>query len=107
MLDWRTRAVGRTGSDLEPARQIMMGELDHLHAARHSDSALDARLSRLRLRIGLCRDAAGLWFLRSDLMQVLSTSLGEYEARQRMTRIDLLFEGLLPASLNSRPAPLR
>lgn len=107
MLDWRALTARRAGSDLEHVRQVMLGALDQTQAARPFGAPSDPRLRRLRLRMGLCHDAASLWYLRSDLMQVLSASQGEREARQRLENISQLFEGLLPPSLNSRPAPLR
>ncbi|RYX91520.1 MAG: hypothetical protein EOO28_25100 [Comamonadaceae bacterium] len=107
MLDWRARTVRRAGGHLEHVRQIMLGELDRVQGSRPFGAPPDPHFRRLRLRIGLCRDASGLWFLRSDLMQALSSSLGEYEARQRMECINVLFDGLLPPGLHSRPAPLR
>ncbi len=59
---------------------------------------------RLTCRIGSCQDARGLWYLRSEIMQLLSADKGEREARRQMDAISALFKGLLPESLNPRPA---
>ncbi|MDO9404238.1 MAG: hypothetical protein Q7T87_09420 [Polaromonas sp.] len=104
---WRGRASRHAGGRLEEARQTMLRALDEAGAASLKAAAPDPRWRRLRLRIGLCRDASSLWFLRSELMQAMSSSLGEHIASVRMADINALFDGLLPASLHSRPAPLR
>jgi hypothetical protein len=57
-------------------------------------------------RIRYANDIQALWYLRGDLMAALATTLGESDARQQVQRITEMFQGLLPASLNSRPSPL-
>jgi hypothetical protein len=47
-----------------------------------------------------------LWYLRSDVMMVVSTLKDETAARQSLRRITNMFEGLLPKGMSSRPAPL-
>lgn len=59
---------------------------------------------RLTCRIGSCRDVQALWYLRSEIMQLLSASKGEREARVQLDAISVLFKGLLPSSLNPRQA---
>lgn len=63
-----------------------------------------APIVRLTCRIGSSPDAQGLWYLRSEVMAMLSASKGESEARRQMDAITPLFKGLLPESLNPRPA---
>lgn len=63
-----------------------------------------APIVRLTCRIGSCQDAKGLWYLRGEVMMMLSASKGESEARRQMDAITPLFKGLLPESLNPRPA---
>lgn len=57
-------------------------------------------------RIRYAGDVQGLWYLRGDLMAVLAALHGEVRARERVAAISDMFEGLLPASLASRPSPL-
>ena len=57
-------------------------------------------------RLEQAKDIAALWFLRAALMAALSAIDDETAARRAMARITPLFNGLLPASLNSRPSPL-
>src|SRR3954469_8326559 len=47
-------------------------------------------------RIRYAADIQGLWYLRGDLMAVLSTFHGESEARRRVSGITDMFDGLLP-----------
>jgi hypothetical protein len=58
-------------------------------------------------RLRYAGDVQGLWYLRGDLMAVLATLHGEIEARRRIDSITLMFDGLLPGSLASRPSPLQ
>ena len=54
----------------------------------------------LRIRHGI--GAERLWFLRGDLMQALACMHGESAARERLERISLMFDGVLPRGLASR-----
>ena len=57
-------------------------------------------------RVRYANDIQALWYLRGDLLAALAATQGEAEARQKVQRITEMFQGLLPASLTSRPSPL-
>ena len=57
-------------------------------------------------RIRYANDIQGLWYLRGDLMGALAAMHGEAAAREKMSSITAMFQGLLPGGLNSRPSPL-
>lgn len=67
----------------------------------------DRHFVQMLTRIRFSNDAEGLWYLRGDLMALLSASRGELAARQCVDGLTPLFEGLLPRSLTDRPARLR
>ncbi|MBS7807187.1 hypothetical protein [Variovorax sp. PCZ-1] len=50
-------------------------------------------------RIHFARDVQDLWYLRSDLMALLSSETDEREARIKIERITRLFHGLMPDSM--------
>lgn len=96
------RATG--GYALNDIRQAMLRTLDSADGPGRIHAFADRRIAH---RIRLCRDASTLWYLRSELMQVLSAQQGEREARRQMDSLNGLFDGLLPPGLHSRRAPLR
>jgi hypothetical protein len=53
-------------------------------------------------RVRYAPDVQGLWYARSDVMAVLSTTYGETIARKKMASISCLFVGLLPKSLTGK-----
>lgn len=55
-------------------------------------------------KIRFAADIQALWYLRGDLMAVLSATDGEVAARDRVDTISTMFEGLLPQGLSSRRA---
>lgn len=67
----------------------------------------DRHFVQVLTRIRFSNDVEGLWYLRGDVMSLLSASRGELAARQYVDELTLLFEGLLPRSLTNRPARLR
>lgn len=84
-------------SQLEDIRQAMldcMGEFGEKH------------YPQITRRIRFAGDIQGLWYLRGDLMSVLSATSGELVARDRIRGITTMFEGMLPGGLNSRPTHL-
>ena len=97
------------GSDV-PASQIVDDERleairDHmLHLLQTADRA--KRHRDLRQRIYCAPEATALWYLRAELMHVLSASEGERTARQRLLVLSRLFRGVLPDGLRSRSSPL-
>lgn len=58
-------------------------------------------------RIHLSGDAQALWYARADLMAALAGLHGEQVAGTRMTSLSVLFDGMLPKGLMSRPTTLR
>jgi hypothetical protein len=88
--------------NVESIRQIM------LDIVRRADPGkIPAIKIRLTYRIDSCRDVQDLWYFRSEVMQLLSATNGELEARRQLDTISALFKGLLPPSLNPRPAFLQ
>ena len=60
-----------------------------------------ASFYRVAERIRYADEMESLWYLRQDLMAALSEVHGEVVARQRVTPLNALFKGLLPAALTS------
>jgi len=85
------------GITLEDIRQTMM-EL----AAQDSTE----RAQKLTRRIRYASDVEALWFLRGELMALLSRHLGEAAALGEVERLSAMFTDLLPSGLRSRPSPL-
>ena len=81
----------------EGIRQLMLDELGEFGEKHYPKIAL-------RVRYG--QDAQGLWYARGDVMAVLSAMQGETIARQKVSSISKMFEGLLPGSLGSRRSSL-
>lgn len=57
-------------------------------------------------RIRYAADVQALWYLRGDLMAALAAIHSETVARDRISSISNMFQGLLPNGLSSRPSPL-
>jgi hypothetical protein len=84
-------------SRIEDIRQAMldsMGEFGEKH------------FPQITRRIRYAGDVQALWYLRGDLMASLSASQGELTARERVGSISIMFEGLLPGGLSTRPSRL-
>ena len=64
------------------------------------------RAAALVRRIRYAMDLQALWFLRGELMALLSRSQGEAAARRHVEELSTQFEDLLPSGLRSRPSPL-
>ena len=64
------------------------------------------RATALVRRIRYAMDLQALWFLRGELMALLSRSQGEAAARRHVEELSTQFEDLLPSGLRSRPSPL-
>jgi len=88
----------RTAHRLEDIRLAMLDMLGEEGAQRYPQVAR-------RIRYGA--DAQGLWYARADLMAALSGLYGERVARTRMVSVSVLFDGMLPKGLMSRPTTLR
>ena len=57
-------------------------------------------------RVLYAPDIQALWYLRSDLMTLLSGLLGERTASVHLATISRMFDGQLPAAQKSRPNSL-
>lgn len=81
----------------EDIRQAMIKALEHKDWSAHAT---------LGDRIMFAEDLMDLWFLRSELMQVVSSRYGEMMAHRALREISDMFEGLLPKNMNYRPSSL-
>jgi hypothetical protein len=64
------------------------------------------RSPQVTRRIRYAVDVQALWFLRGDLMAVLSGAHGEAVALEKLEALSQMFKALLPQGLRSRPSPL-
>lgn len=81
----------------ERIRKAMLFALDSHCGPSHK--ALDLKICR-------APGIAELWYLRPDLMQIISVSTGEVVARDVLAQITALFEGHHPMATPSRFAAL-
>ncbi len=88
----------RVAHRLEDIRLAMLDMLGEEGARQHPQVAR-------RIRFG--GDAQALWYARADLMTALAAISGERVARVRTESLSVLFEGMLPKGLASRPTTLR
>ncbi len=88
----------RVAHRLEDIRVAMLDMLGEEGAKRHPQVAR-------RIRFG--GDAQALWYARADLMAALASESGERSARARTESLSVLFDGMLPKGLMSRPTTLR
>lgn len=100
LADMRRRPV--RADALDTIREQMLRTLESFPAHGRSTQGM-----RVAHRIRACREATALWYLRSELMQVLCAHCGEREARRLLLPITESFDGLLPSGLHSNRAPLR
>lgn len=63
-------------------------------------------IARVWGRVLYAPDIQALWYLRSDVMTLLASRLGESIARTRVHAITGMFKGLLPSAQKSRPTRL-
>ena len=57
-------------------------------------------------RIQYATDVEALWYLRSDWMATISRTQGEAAAAAHVRKLNVMFSGLLPEGLQSRPSTL-
>jgi hypothetical protein len=88
----------RVAHRLEDIRLAMLDMLGEEGAKQHPQVAR-------RIRFG--GDAQALWYARADLMTALASASGERLARVRTESLSVLFDGMLPKGLASRPTTLR
>jgi len=67
----------------------------------------ETKSPRVMRRVRYAADAQGLWYVRGDVMAVLSALHGETEARKKMDALSKQFTGMLPAGLITRPSALK
>jgi hypothetical protein len=80
---------------VEKIRSLMLDYLDPSPNSAHQ---------RLIRRLRFASDVQALWYLRGDLMAVLSELSNERQARDQIQQITLMFEGLVPESMLGRVA---
>ena len=68
--------------------------------------APDGSYRHIGRRIRYAVDVHALWYLRGDLMALLSGRHGEAVAREKIEILTEMFEEFLPQGLKSRPSPL-
>ena len=85
-------------SRIERVREAMLTALHGLPDTPNADS--------LTRRIRWSTNSQALWYLRSDVMTLVSTQRGESAARQCLQEITQLFLGLVHANQMSRPSRL-
>ena len=90
-------SAARAGSRVEEIRQAMLESL--------GDSGRSA-FPAIERRVGFASDVQGLWYLRGEMMEALSSLQGEYMARRKIDEVSTLFRGVLPSSMSSRQSRL-
>ena len=82
--------------------------MDQIREAMLALAGPDAgdRAAGLVRRIRYATDLQALWFMRGEIMQLLSRNYGEGAAREKIDELSALFADLLPSGLRSRPSPL-
>lgn len=95
-----TEATPDLGADdrIEAVRESMLHSLDGV--------SMGAGLEEMIRRLHWAPHAQALWFMRSDLMTILSSHYGEFEARKRLRAISALFGSLIPKGQKARVSPL-
>ena len=82
---------------IEDIRQVMLDSLG-------DEGCLS--FPHIERRVLFASDLQGLWYLRSDIMVVISSMQGESAANTKIRQITSMFEGLLPKGMVSRPGAL-
>lgn len=88
--------IGLGRSSERQTKRIRAAMLDLLQA--HSGHPAQ----RLTQRVLFASDVEALWYLRQDLLTVLSELDGEFSARRQMKQINGLFKGGVPNSMGPR-----
>ena len=98
-------AFGRRTAARARARDASLAEVRQVMLAATVGASAE-NIASITRRIQNAEDLADLWFLRTDLMVALASSVGEQPAQQAMVQISDRFAGLLPKCLSPRPSPL-
>lgn len=88
----------RTESRAQNIREAMLDSLADVMSCYVLDQVV--------ARICCAPNVQTLWYLRTDVMTLLSGQYGEAAAGEELRGISDMFRGLLPAALGSRPSPL-
>lgn len=88
----------RTENCAQDIREAILGSL--------RDATPCHVLDQVVARVFCAPNIQSLWYLRTDVMTLLSGQYGEAAAREELRVISNMFRGLLPAALGSRPSPL-
>lgn len=104
----RNSVYGLLGNPVAPSDSVLETGTEDIREAMLAllGDGGTKQFANVTRRIRYANDIQALWYLRGDLMAALSTTLGESGAREQVQEITLMFQGLLPGSLNSRPSPL-
>ncbi|WP_332815725.1 hypothetical protein [Ramlibacter sp.] len=90
----------------DPDTVVTIEDIRHRMLDLLSAEAESERLATVRRRIRYAVSVEALWFLRGEMMAVLSRSRGEALALEQISEISEMFDDLLPEGLRSRPSPL-
>jgi hypothetical protein len=95
-----SEAAPDLGADdrIEVVREAMLHALDGV--------SMGAGLEEMIRRLHWAPHAQSLWYMRSDLMTILSGHYGEHEARKRLRLISAKFGDLIPKGQKARVSPL-
>jgi hypothetical protein len=96
--------LGRAEPSTEQLDEAMDGIQETMLAALGPNG--QSRHPTVSRRIEYATDLNGLWHLRPDLMQALSSLHGEAHALSLMREITAEFDGMLPSGMATRPSPL-
>jgi hypothetical protein len=80
---------------IKAIRQVMLDSLFALGESRQAAQVIG--------KVLLASDIQTLWYLRSDVMTLLCSRLGESAAQTQISIVTAMFKGLLPAAQKSRP----
>lgn len=97
------------GTDLSPDQETSDERLEEIRsrmlvAVQCANDPVEH--AHLRQKIYFAADTTALWYLRADLMKVLSACHGERIARQKIAMLSNRFHGVLPRGLKVRTSPL-
>lgn len=89
-------ALSQSGAKADRAVEVRTENIRRAMLEATPVGASGARHSEVFRRIHHAGDIETLWYSRSELMAAISAERGEEFARQAMSGISRLFEGLLP-----------
>lgn len=104
----RSSIYGLLGNPVAPSESILEAGTEDIRESMLSllGQAGFKQFAQVTRRIRYASDVNTLWYLRGDLMAALAAMHGERSARESISSITSMFQGLLPGGLSSRPSPL-